>query len=125
MFGKNKKNKWFKIANKLYYKGKLSSPYETLFKYYKNVNLGLSGASGHFDYFRYYDGVTGKAVNDLQAVLSEDLFENFLKAFESYKGLGNDPEYESIEHALGKFDYYAFDHIEEIEDILRNYFENL
>lgn len=125
MFGRNQKNKWFKTANKLYYRGKLSSPYETLFKYYINVNLCLARATGHFDYFRYYDGLTGKAVNDLQTVLSEDLFENFLKAFEAYKGLGEDPEYESIGPALEKFDNYAFEHVEEIADILRKFIENL
>lgn len=120
----NKKN-WFKKANKLYYREKLNSPYNTLFIYYKNVNLALAKGSGHFDYFRYYDGLTGKSVNDLKIILPEELFENFIEAFEAYKGLGNDPEYESITTALDKFDYYAFEHIEEIEEILRNYIESL
>ena len=126
MFGKKKKeNKWYGKAYILNRKHKLPEPYCTLFKYYECVNLFLRDRilCGHRDYFVFADrdGYLDSAVANLKDILPENHKKNFLSALDKYRELGRDAEYEEVEDAYDEFDYYAFDHIDELKEILRSY----
>lgn len=128
MFGKKPKNKktdWFETAYKLNRKGKLKAPYNALFEYYRSVSWSCKRKYiyGHYDYFMLAKsgGYLDESIKSLQTVLPENLLENFNAAYNAYIALGEDPEYETMEQTMEKFDDYADEHSEEMETILSSY----
>lgn len=105
---------------------KLSAPYCNLFYYYINTcyivpKHGIN--EGHFEIFSRakWDENTNELTKDLKSVLPQVLFENYGVALEKFNSLGEDPEYEEIEDLFDEQDFYAEEHSQEIENILRNY----
>ena len=125
MFGKDK-NHWFYKAEKLYKRGKMRSPYKTLFEYSMSIScVTKHKLFGHYDFFRDAEirSELDNIVKELASVLPIDLLNNFNTAFENYKTLGEDPDYDDIEKLLYPLDDYAFDREEEMATILQNYIE--
>lgn len=122
MFGMNK---WYRVIFKAYRKNKLAEPYRSLLRYYFFLGSGtpIAHSDGHYDYFAFEksDGSIGEATKNLQTLLPEHLFENYLSALEAYQSLGEDPEYEKVMAAFEKQDEYTFWHNEEITEILTAY----
>lgn len=127
MFGrKNKDGNWYKTAKKLYYKGKMDAPYDSLIRYYMEIGLAVCNAVGHFEFFSMlkFDGITEKALNDLRSILPQHLLDNCLAAYEAYNALGEEPEAGTALDAMEKYDIYAAEYSNEIADILHNYVAN-
>ncbi len=131
MFGKkNKDNKWFKNLYVLYRKNKLSAPYRNLFYYYFNSSYSApikGNRRGHFEIFSgaKFDDFFNELTKDLRQTLPQHLFENYTAALEKFNALGEDPDYEEIENAFDEYDFYAYEHEEEINNILKNYYLRL
>ena len=129
MFGKkSKEDKWIKTAHSLYRKKKLPAPYKNLYYYYQNMSWKVSNhLNGHYDVFLWAkeDGFLDDLTKDLQWVLPQNLFENYSTALNNFLALGEDPEYEEIEKAYDECDTYVYEHLEEMENILRNYIERI
>ncbi|MCM1306901.1 MAG: hypothetical protein NC037_05835 [Bacteroides sp.] len=126
MLGKKKKTEysWSKNAEKLFRKHKLPAPYHNLFGYYLSISWVTKRAyHGHYEFFlsAKESGTLDEIEKDLYSALPQHLLSNFNEALEKFNALDDDCD--DIYEAFDACDDYAFEHEEEIADILKNYLE--
>lgn len=129
MFNK-KENKWYKVAYKLYRKGKLNEPYNSLFDYYINLTLDSPYRKGsyfnHLSYFFHYnqEGQLETLSANLNSILPENLKDNFNKALEKFKKITDYDAEENLD-MFDEEDDYVDDNSELLRKILKNHIELL
>lgn len=127
MFNK-KENKWYKVALKLYRKGKLEEPYNSLFDYYINLDTPYRKGTylNHLSYFYHYkeEGQLESLSSNLNRILPENLKDNFNTALEKFKKI-TDYDAEENFDMFDEEDFFVGDNTEILREILENYIKLL
>ncbi len=124
-----KTDKWYKIALKLYKRGKLEEPYNSLFDYYINMTVDYPSKEqclNHYIYFSHYkqEGLLKNLCANLTRILPVNLKDNFEIALEKFEKI-TDYDAEENYDLFEKEDDYVDDNAEVLKNILENYINSL
>lgn len=116
-----KQLKWNQMWD-LWVQGRAQSPYAELMTYQSEVNNG-----GHGQYFENVgnNGDLSKEMSILETALSDELINNFKKAYQAYLTLEENADDNNAEEIMEQCDLAFYENEDEINRVLEAYAERL